>query len=104
MKRLAQRSLLILVVLVSFLALSGFGGAESERRVVAGVVAEVDERSDEWTRLVIVTADDERMDVEIPTSMARQFRVRAGDRFRSEEEVAVRPGERLRVLRFSIER
>jgi hypothetical protein len=95
---------LLAILPVSGLAAAGSQEAQIEERIVAGEVTEIRELDSEWTQLTVLTEEGEELFVEIPTEMARSFRIRAGDKFESSERLAVRPGERLRVLEFSIDR
>ena len=96
--------LLLLLLPARILPAWGMQEAEVEERILSGEIVEVHEQSNEWTRLTVLTEEDEEVFVEVPADMARNLRIREGDRFASRERLAVRPGARLRVLEFTIER
>jgi len=77
---------------------------EVQRVLVTGRVTGVTEIDGDRTDVVIATDAGPEVTVEIPTRMARSLRITAGDRFVSEERVLARPGERARILEFTIER
>lgn len=78
--------------------------AESQQVEVRGEVVAVNEIDEESTELTIRTESGPEVIVEVPTRMARNLRIAGGDRFASEERLLARPGERLRVLNFTISR
>lgn len=102
-------AVLVLVVLATPL----FAGGNRERTgeepeiqqiPVVGRVVEITEIDGDRTDLTIATEAGPEVIVEIPTRMARSLRIAEGDRFSSEERVLNRPGERARILEFTIER
>ena len=56
------------------------------------------------TVLTVRTDTGPEVEVEVPSGMVERLGVRAGDRFVSEEQILSNRRERLRVMRFSIER
>lgn len=100
----------LFAVLLSTAVLAGGnreqGGQEPEvqRVLVTGRVTGVTEINGDRTDVVVATDAGPEVTVEIPTRMARSLRIAAGDRFVSEERVLARPGERARILEFTIER
>lgn len=96
--------LLLLLLPASILPAWGMQEAEVEEQILSGEIVEVHEQSNEWTRLTVLTEGNEEVFVEVPADMARNLRIREGDQFASRERLAVRPGARLRVLEFTIER
>jgi hypothetical protein len=71
---------------------------------VEGTITEIETTSGGDQLLTLVRADGSEVFVEIPRQLADALRLQEGDRVTSEEETMVKPGERLRVQRLSVER